>query len=365
MSPRTFISISAAAVIAVVLAIVLIFVKQASTDNPVEESGPMFPALAENLDDLGRIRIETARYELTLELKDQQWVAVDFGDYPVNPEPLLQIVASLAEMTKVEAKTDNPDWYGYVGVEDIGPASNSVRIVAETVDGTQLLDAIFGNASESIGFTRVGGTFVRPTDADRTWLVEGVIAAPNYVQDWFSPLLAVPGTDVAGVAIFIGDDELLAAEKVDFATADYELTYLDETIGPPETTANDAGFRSVTQGIVSTIFDQARALDTVTFGPESRTVRFTTRAGLQLDVRLGEADGEVWVAYAASAEAGSEAAATAAAINAKTERWAFRIPTYRVASLNQPIDALIVLPAPEAPPAPAPGPLIPLPPIAP
>jgi hypothetical protein len=363
MSPKAFISISAAALIAIVLAIIVVVVKQVSTDRPVEDTGPMFPAVGENLDSLGRLQIETARYSLTLELKDQRWVAADFGDYPVNADPLLQIVASLAAMTKVEAKTDNPDWYSYVGVQGVGPDSSSVRIRAETVDGTELLDAIFGNASESIGFTRVGGTFVRPTDSDRTWLVEGVIATPNYVQDWFSPLLAIPGPEVAGVTVFAGEDVLLAAEKVDFATADYELTFLDAAIGPPETTANDAGFRTVTQGIVSTIFDLARPRDTVTFGPESRMVRFTTRGGLQLDVRLGEADGEIWVAYSASAEAGSEAAATAAEINAKTENWAFRIPSYRVSSLNQPIDALIVLPQPDA--APAPGPLIPLPPIAP
>jgi len=353
MSPRAFVSIVAAAGLTLVVALALIVARQVSADQPAAAGGPMFPELNDRIDDLARIEISTARYDLTLELQNDQWVAVDFGNYPVGLEPVLQIVSSVAGMTRVEAKTENPELYRYVGVDGVSPTSGTIRLAASTADGTQLLDAIFGNDSASIGFTRVGGSFVRSADEARTWLVEGILSAPGFVQEWFETLFSVPGGDVASITVFAGAEMLLSAEKINFDTADYELTFLSETLGfDPESTANDAGIRGVTQGIVSTNFDEARRLETVTFGDDARIVRFTTQAGMTLEARLGEADGEVWVAYTASAPAGSEAAALAADITARTEHWAFRIPSYRISALNQPIEALVSEPAvaPAAPP---------------
>ena len=348
MSPRTFVSIVSAAGLALIVAIALIIARQVSADEPVVGGGLMFPELSENLDDLARLQVETARYILTLELRGDQWVAVEFGDYPVDLDPVLQIVSSIANMTRVEAKTDNPDLYGYIGVEGVSPTSGTIRLSAFSNGGDQLMDAIFGTDSTSIGFTRVGGTFVRPTDEERSWLVEGVVFAPSFLQDWFKQLFSVPGPDVASVTITEGNELRFAVEKINFNTADYELTFLDEQLGPAESIANDAGIRGLTQGIISTRFDDARPIETVTFGPDARTLVFTTRTGLTLEVRLGEADGEAWVAYTASAPEGAEAFETAAEIAAKTQHWAFRVPSYRITALSQPIDALI-LPPPEEP----------------
>ena len=351
MSARAFLTLSGAAVIALVIALALIIARQVSAGQTIAAEGPMFPELSERLDDLGRLEIDAGRYALELELRDDIWVAVNFGDYPVSLEAVLQTVSSVAGMTRVEAKTDNPELYSYIGVDEVAPEAGGVHIAAYTTGGAEVMNAIFGFQSASIGFTRAGGTFVRPLDGDRTWLVDGVIMAPTFQQDWFETLLSIPGTEVASIAILAGDDVLVAAEKVDFNTANYELTFLAEAAGPAGSTANDAGFRAVTQGIVTTNFDQARPLDSVEFGPESRALIFTTITGLTLEVRLGEVDGEVWVAYNATAAEGSEATAIAAEIAARTERWAFRIPDYRISSLNRAVEDLIT-PPPENP---APG----------
>jgi hypothetical protein len=349
MSPRTFVTISSAAAIAFVIALGLVVARQVSAEAPAAAGGPMFPRLIDNIDTLTRLQVQTARYTLDLALSDGKWVATGLGDYPINQEPFLELVSSVAGMTRIEAKTENPDWYHYIGVDGISPDSGTMRLVAFADDGTQLMDALFGNDSTTIGFTRAGGTFVRETDDARSWLVEGVVFAPGFMQEWFEPILSIPGTEVASITILAGDEVLLSADKVDFNTADYELTFLSEAIGPPGSTANDAGLRSVTQGIVSTSFDEARPLESVAFGPDSRTLRFTTVTGLELEVRLGEVDGQTWVAYAATAAEGTEAAATAAEITERTERWAFLIASYRITVLARPINELISLP-PEPPP---------------
>jgi hypothetical protein len=349
MSPRTFVTLSSAAVVALVVALGLVVARQVSAEAPAAAGGPMFPLLTENIDRLSRVQVETARYTLDLALSDGKWVATGLGDYPVGEEPFLELISAVAGMTRVEAKTENAEWYHYIGVEGVSPDTGTMRLVAFADDGTRLLDALFGKESTSIGFTQVGGTFVRETEEARSWLVEGVAFAPGFLQEWFEPILSIPGTQVASITILAGDEVLLSADKIDFNTADYELTFLSEAVGPPDATANDAGLRSVTQGIVSTSFDDARPLESVVFGPDSRTLRFTTVTGLELEVRLGEVDGQTWVAYAATAAEGTEAVATAADITARTDRWAFLIPSYRITVLARPIGELIELP-PEPPP---------------
>ncbi len=358
MSRKGFLTLVAATALAVIMAIGLVVSAELSAVNPQPGGDPMFQALIDGADDLRSVVIETPRYQLRLEYRDGRWFAVDRGDYPVRADPIVGIVASLAGMTIVEQKTDNPAWYTFVDVAGVGlPGSQSVRVAVFAADGRSLADAIFGAPSESIGFARAGGTFVRRSDEAQTWLVEGAVAVPAFVQEWFDPILNVPGPDVARTTILVGGEVLLDARKVDFATGDYELTFLSPAIGPDGATANDNGMRSVAQAIVTTAFDDARPRETVTFPPDTRTVRFETRAGLHLEVAVGEAGGETWVVYTATADPGAEAAQQALDITARTERWAFKLPAHRIAALNRPFAELF---DPPAPPAGAPG-AIPIP----
>ncbi len=352
MSPRAFVSLIAAATLTLVAAIVLVVIEQVSARVQDAGGDPMFPDLVDRIDDLGQIVIETPRYRLVLEYRDNTWLAVALGDYPTDAEPVAEIIAALTAMTTVEPKTANSDWYDFIGVAGPGAEQGAVgiRITASATDGDVLADAIFGFESISIGFSRYGSTFVRRADEDQAWLVEGTIrGVPGFLQDWFEVIVHIPGPEVARVAILAGDEILLDAEKVDFNTADYELSYLSETVGPVGSTANDGGIRSVTQGVVSTSFDKTRPIEGVTFADDARTVRFVTRAGLQVDVTLGEADDEVWVAYKVSAEEGSEAVEEAQQIRARTENWAFQLPSYRMAALNRDLTELFVPPPEPAP----------------
>ena len=356
MTPRGFLTFVAVATVAVAIAAVMLVDEQNGTNSRQAGGEAMFPELNDRIEELDRLVISSERYSLTLGLRDGQWVATDYGDYPVNVEHFAQIIGSMLSMTRVEQKTDNPDLYQYLGVTDIaeGETSSTLRIQAYLDDGTQVADALFGRQSTSIGFTRIGGLFVRPVDSDRTWLVEGLISAPNFIQDWFQRLLSIPGPDVARVSIAAGDTVLLTAEKVDFATADYELAFVGDQVAPANSIANDANIRSMSQGVISTTFDSARPIEELTLSDADRVVTFVTVDGLELSVRLVEADGTTWAVYRAFGAAGTEAAEEAADITERTGRWAFTIPSHRVTALSRPIEDLFIPPEEEveAPPRP-------------
>lgn len=379
MSRRAFLTLFAVTLLTAIVALGLLISEQVSANVPRIGGAPMFPEIGERVDDLDRLVIENRRYSIALENRDGTWVAVNQGDYPVKLETAARIVGALAAMTIVEPKTGNPEWYQYIGVADPRGTDEvaGVHIAATDAAGVALADAIFGFESTTIGYSRLGGSFVRRTNEDLSWLVEGAVIIPGFLQEWFDQILHVPGTEVAAVAVFAGDELLFDAEKTDFTNGIYTLRFLDPSEGPAGATALGQGIRGVTQAIVSTTFDDARPLSAVTFADDARTVRFTTRSGVQIDVKLGMIDGEEWVTYNATAPDGTEAAVQqAAGVNARTANWAFKLPAYRLTALNHPISDLIALPAPAqgippgglmAPAAPpiAPGDLLPLPPAPP
>ena len=368
MSRRALLLFVALMFVAVGVAAAMVVSAQRSAVAPVTGGYAMFPALTERADELRRITVETQRYRIVIEETGGRWVATSEAGYPVRDRVVADLVAGLAGLTAFEPKTANPSYYSYIGVAQTAPgaaaaAGAGTRVTASTADGEVLADVILGRLSTSIPNRRRGGMFVRSVDAEQAWLVEGTVAAPGFLQDWFEAIINIPSTEVGRLTILAGSSMVYDAVKVNFTTGDYELAFLAPEAGPAGATADDDGIRSITQAIVTTTFDRARPLETVTFGPEARTLRFLMASGLQLDVRLGEADGATWVAYSASATQ-PEAAAAAAAINERTSRWAFRLPAGRIIAFSRPITDLFVPPAvpnPLAPQPPRPGMPVPLP----
>jgi hypothetical protein len=353
MSPGAFLSLLVATVLAVIGAAIAIVSQQDLGARQRQGGVLLFPELNARIDDLHQLRVETTRYGLVLEQRAGDWVAVDRGDYPAVADTVAKVVASLAAMTVIDPKTDNPEWYQYIEVA--GPAASpdpsGVRLIAASADGDTLVDAIIGKQSSSVGATQLGGTFVRPTDQAQALLAEGVVEVPLSVQGWFDELFHVPGPEVSRIAILEGDEIVLDAEKTDPETGDYELTYLSDSIGPAGSTANDDGIRGMSGAIVSVRFQDVRPVEELEIPADARTVRYVTQDGLQIDATLGQSDGEPWVSFAASAENGA-AAGQAEAINARAGNWAFKLPPERMRILSRDFSELVLQPG-ESPQEPA------------
>jgi hypothetical protein len=349
MSFRAFIVLAAVTLVAVAGAAWAVVAEHFASSGQDLAEAPLFPALADNAGAVERVAIKAPNYELTVERRGDEWVASELGDYPTKAGPVAQLVAGLASMRTFEAKTDNPDWYKDIAVQDPGEDSEGVLITATGAGGEELANIIIGARSQSIGFNPRGGTFVREPGEAQAILAEGGVFIPNFIQDWFNAIVHIPGPQVRQVTVLEGDTVVFDAEKVDPTTGDYELVSVDEKYAEPGSLANDNAIKSMSQGIVSTTFENARPRDSVTFAPDARTVRFRMEDELQIELKLAKVEDETWVTYTATAPEGSEGATRAEQITSRTGNWAFRLPSYRVAVLEKPITELV-----EAPPEPDP-----------
>ncbi|MHA1559219.1 MAG: hypothetical protein ACTSWI_00910 [Alphaproteobacteria bacterium] len=368
MSPRGYISLAIATGITLIAAIALVIAQQIEASGDRRGGGLMFAELAERLTDVQAVSIVTPRYSIALEqLPNGEWVATDRGAYTINAPPLDQLVRGLAELVEYEAKTTTAEFYVDLGVEGPGDGRGDVLVTVTADDGDVLVNAILGYAAQSIGRHTRGGMFVRRVDEERVWLAEGAARPPSFVTEFFNMLFTVPGPTVGRVSIFAGETMLLDAIKVDFATGDFELEYLDPSIGPAGATAADSGIRGLSQAIVSTTFVNVQSVEDVNVADDARTVRFVTRDGLSLSITLADLEGTPYVIYRVEAQPGSPAEQQVADIAAVTEGWAFELRPGRIITLNRDLTQLFDPPVatpdtlpvePDAPlvPIPAPGP---------
>lgn len=367
MSPRAFLILAVVTVLAVLGAVWALVDQQLSATEIRPAETPLFPQIAADADQVNKVTIKTRYYDVTLQHQGDSWVATQMGDYPAKTEPVAQLISGLASLRAYEPKTDNPDWYGQIDVGDptTEEKSNGALVTAVSASGETLARVIIGKRSQSIGFNPLGGTFIRNPDNQQAWLAEGSVFVPNFLPDWFEGIVHVPGPDVRRITILEGEQIVFDTEKVDVTTGDYGLKSVDAKYGAPDSEANDNAIKSLAQGVVSTTFENARPRSDMTFAPDARTVRFVTADGVQIDVKLGQIDGETWVAYDVTGPDSGDGATKAAQIKERTANWAFKLPSYRVASLEKPVTDLIQAPEkPEEQPgaqAPAPGFLTPRP----
>lgn len=313
---------------------------------------PMFPGLGQQIGRVGKITVETPQYSISWEQRDGAWVSPERGDYPARKATVSDLVLGLARMTKVEAKTAQPEWYQHIRVGDPGanPPTGVAHVTVTSTDGATLADAILGARSYSIPASHTrGGMFVREADGTQSWLVEGVVTVPAGLPEWFETILDIPGSAVADIAILSGDRRVVEFRKTDATNGTYEIAYRDPAELADNDIANSNTLRSLASAIVGVRAENVRDADTLSPVENARTNRFTTTSGLQLDITVFEQDGGRWVVVKASAPEGSEAAATAAEINGRTANWAFQLAASHASRLTQPVANLVQKPS--APPA--------------
>ncbi len=345
MTPKAFLTLAILTGVAVVGAGVAVVAEQRASVVAKPGDEPMFPAVANDPGAVASLTIKGASYSLALAKQGNVWVASDMGNYPVKTGPVAQLVSGIAALKPFEAKTDDPALYPDIDVVEPAEGNRATAVTAKNAAGQTVADLIVGKLSRSIGFNPLGGTFIRRPSEAQAWLAEGQIVLPNSMADWFDSIVHIPGPDITRVAVLEGDTLVFDAEKIDLTTGDYELRTLDAKYQREDgLVAADNAIKAVSTGVVSTTFESARPEADLVRGPDSRTIRFAVKDGMQLEVRLGEVNGETWVAYSATAPAGSDGEARAKTISDRTAGFAFKLPSYRITPLQRPVADLVEKP---------------------
>lgn len=334
MQSRSLILLASATVVLVAIAIVVL----ASGDRGVSRAAPgepAFPALAAKLGDVASVTVSRDGTTMTLTRDGDSWLVAEKGNYPANAAKISQIVRAMTDLTLVEPKTQNPDLYPRLEVEDPGNGKSAVVAVKDK-SGGELAQAIVGKRR----YDRLGagndGVYLRKAGEAQSWLARGTLDPSGDPASWLDrQIIDISEKKIAKVSLTQPDGSKLIIGRT---TPDAHFAVEDAPA--------DTKFKSE-----STISGPAGALETLDLDDvkptaelpvpdkDAVTASFTTFDGLTVDLRLIERDKSNWIAISATGSGPAEAEAKK--IEDKVSHWTYAIPAYKANLLKTKLADLI------------------------
>lgn len=334
MQKRHLISLAAATVVLVAVAIFAVATgdRGASRVAPGERA---FPALAAKLGDVASVAVTRNGLTLTMIRDGDSWLILEKGKYPANAEKIRQLVLPLADLTLVEPKTQKPDLYPRLEVEEPGKGKSALVAVKDKAGGT-VTEAIVGKRRyDRLGAGNDGVYMRRPGDS-QAWLARGSLDPSGEPSSWLDRrILDISEKQIAKVALTQPDGAKLVISRSSPAE---KFTVEDAPA--------DAKFKSET-----TTSGPATALETLDLDdvkphgelavPEKEVTNasFTTFDGLAVEIRMFEYDKANWVAISATGSGAAEAEAKK--IDEKVLPWTYAIPGYKANLLKTKLPDLL------------------------
>ena len=334
MHARSLILLASATAALVAIAIVVL----ASGDRGLSRAAPgqsAFPALAARLGDVASVTVSRDGTTMTLVRDGDNWLVAEKGNYPANAAKISQIVRAMADLTLVEPKTQNPDLYPRLEIEDPGNGKSTLVAVKDK-SGGNLAQAIVGKRR----YDRLGagndGVYLRKPGEAQSWLARGTLDPSGDAASWLDrQIIDISEKKIAKATLTQADGSKLvisrSAPEAKFAVEDAPA---------------DAKFKGETA-----TSGPATALETLDLDdvkpagelpvPDKNvvTASFTTFDGLTVDLRLMERDKTDWIAISAAGSGSAEA--NAKKIEDRVSHWTYAIPAYKANLLKTKLADLI------------------------
>jgi Domain of unknown function (DUF4340) len=334
MQTRSLILLASATVVLAALAVVVL----ASGDRGVSRAAPgerAFPALAAKLGDVASVTVSHDNTTMTLIRYGDSWLVADKGNYPANAAKISQTVRAMADLTLLEQKTQKPDLYPRLEVDEPGNGKSALVAVKDK-SGGDLAAAIVGKRR----YDRLGpgndGVYLRQPGEAQTWLARGTLDPSGDTASWLDRrIIDISEKKIAKVALTQADgSKLVISRSAPDASFSVEDAPADAKFKSESTTSGPAGALETLD-----LDDVKPAGELPVPDKDVVTASFAMFDGLTVDVRLTERDKSNWIAISATGSGSAEAAAKK--IDDKVAHWTYAIPAYKANLLKTKLVDLI------------------------
>ena len=323
-----------AAALWIILLLMSLFAPSESDVSP-RTGEPVLKNFSAVRGDTGAITFTMADEEYTLENRDDVWVMVETGGYPIREDRLSELAEGLETMAWGRRRTSDPGRLERIGLADPREGGNGVLIEVFATNGAKTAEVITGRRNETI--------YARAPDETLAFRVEGNLP-PFYTREaWLdldiididpSAISAVRLTDATGTTLYLarspggGPRSFQPAppyqndrvrNRLAASTPALAISRLSPTdVKPASALTTRAVARHITQ----------------------------THDGLEVDLRAWREPDGFWVTLRA-VEAG-EGARRAQTINERAEGWAFKLSEYDWREFTPLVSSIVVRADPTA-----------------
>ncbi len=338
--------LSSFALVTGVLVLIAVLLARQDAAPGRQEKGLLFPGIAEGINKLAAINIQSAGQSLSLIKQDGQWRIGEADHYPADFARIRQTAIAASDLRILAEKTSNPALYEKLGVEDpFSEGAGSVLLSFRDEEKNSLLGLIVGNTRPARLPGGKPGLYVRLPGSGPALLVEGALALSVDAGDWLArELLDIGPERIRSVQIQHGDDPAISIQR-DSKEDAFRLQ------DPPAGRTVDAVAVSRLSSLLENIYiDDVRAEHEQFAAAAGVVTTVRTFDGLVAEIASAEADGRRYskfrFAYEEPArekdnqtddEAGATAQTSSAPdVSVEAERlnrlvsgWLYEIPDYK------------------------------------
>ena len=317
MNLKTFGILSIVTVLLIFLALQISTKKSAPVQTTMTT---LYPELLNNINDVKEIEIKQQEKSLNLKHNGEQWQLQQQANYPADNHKVNKVLAGIAQMQVIEAKTKNPKLYEKLGVTD-----SDQQVLLKQADGRVVAHLIIGNSRTAKGDSTQHQVYVRKHEDAQTWLVSGQIDLANNDIDWLQrTLLDLNETQVQSVSFNTSENETLTISKANKEDKDYQL----KDLGADEEVANNFILKTTASLLSNLQFDHVLPVTELTF-KDKENATFKTFKGLQVQVFLAEKDDHTYMKLVATSTADTSTE-DAQKLSKKLSPWAYAIAQYKL-----------------------------------
>lgn len=342
MTPKTFIALGVVAVVSVAAAVVAVGTRPQVAEFKATGE-PIFPKIAQQINDVEVLKIEQAAQTLTFRKQDGTWVLDETGGYPARADEIAKALVALSELTLLEPKTKLQGRYPKLEVEDPERKdAKSQRVTVVGKDGEELGKIILGKANHSLPQTAAsGGVYVRLPGDKQAWLAAGDADFDDEIRDWVvRDIVDIDKKRISKVTVTHPDGQTVAVSKESEDASEYRLADVPEG-RKAEQTALDS-LVAIVEGLQLNDVKPRAQVD-VSQAPSVSAV-YETFDGLELHAEVYlTADDKSWLlldAAAPAADDDGERTKEAQKIVGRVNPWIYEIPDWHGDQLRKKVEDL-------------------------
>lgn len=353
---RSLTILGVATLLFVVLAVLAAW-QRASELAPQYDPTPMFAAVEPNAVAAIRVTSRAGTFNV-IRGRDNTWTIREKAGFPADTEQVRATVIGVTGLQAVEPKTANPGWHDQLGLAAPEKGGEGTTITLMDASGKVLAAVVAGKGADVADAMGRGAIYVRKVGEDQTWLARGYLMAKPALADWLDKRLVNIGRErIQSVEVTPPTGPAYSASRARKDVSEFTVANLPAGRSLAYESAADVA----ASALVGFVMEDAQPVANFDFSRPIAQHVTRTFDGLVVTVRIIDKAGAKWATLTAQAAAPT-AQAEAAAINARTNRWAFRLPEHKFNMFAATLDSMLrpvgaaTPAAPGAPPAPVPTP---------
>ena len=290
MKSKTIALLAGITIVGILLAV---FANREPSSSLPKSGQLVFPDLMSVVNDVNEVVIETKEQTMTLVRGEQTWGVKEKAGYRADVEKVKQAIVGLADLRIHEPKTQNPELYERLGLQDKDhEGSTSKTVTVKTADNSEAAKLVIGNQRPAKGNPRMSDIYVRKPGDPQTWLAIGNVPIETMPDEWLDKeVTALPTKRVRQVTVTHPKGDTLHLSKAKPDDLDFHL----DSIPSGFKISSQFNVNNVVGTLVQLSLEDVKPQAEVDFSANRGvSAVLETFDGLRLHVQTTKLDEHVW-----------------------------------------------------------------------